>query len=525
MTEYIPYQILTAAELNASIDGLGVAVAGVAVSVGVEVARAISAEAALASSVAGLVIPATPASWVSVVPRPFASKIYDVMSAADFGVYGNGTSDDTNALQAAIVAAETNAKPLALVGMLGASFKITRPLVITGPLRLVGSGTSQSALNASGNFACLLHITNSAAQIWVEHVWLNTTGTTTRNVNIDLNAVAIKFLEVSFSGDLNGILAYTQAAGFVEFVDCVWFAGSTGTCCVVFDGYNQNCQITGGHAGGPGTFLVVENTGGNVANNVQGLRICDLGTICTGPVSITLAGACFAIFINNCVIDQSGSVCVLVEAGAQLTQIVGGYFGVNDALAGKAIQIAATAGVGTTIDNIQTYGGAQSISVEATSTQRVTQVAIRNNTFLSETNCALNLDSVNGCIISGNMDLGSPALGSWATSATNAAGGLYNFSDNFWTPTTPANVHPTSSYQGSADRGVTFAKKGIAVGGAGATSVVVTHGLVLTPSNIQVSSIGANGGFYLSAITSTTFTINWVTPGALTWMWSAAVFD
>jgi hypothetical protein len=52
MTGYVPFQILTAAELNASIDGLGVAVASVATSLSTEAARALAAETVLTTNLA-----------------------------------------------------------------------------------------------------------------------------------------------------------------------------------------------------------------------------------------------------------------------------------------------------------------------------------------------------------------------------------------------------------------------------------------------------------------------------------------
>lgn len=480
------------------------------------------AASALATYVAGATL--LHPGWTGYVPRAISTKLFDFMTVADFGAVGDGTTDDTAAVQAAIVAAEADARSLHLIGLGGCVFKITAPLSITGPLRLVGTGTAQSRLVASGNFAAILSFTGACQQVWTEHVGLDQTGTTTRCVTAAIGGVAIKFFEVSFSGSLAGILVYTQAAGFVECIDCVWFCGNAATIGIVFDGYNQNSQITGGHAGGPGSFLIAQNSGGNVLNNVQGLRICDFSSICTGPTAITISDQSFGTFISDCVIDQAGTACVLIEGGAQLTQINGGYYGVVDTVSGIAIQVAATAGAGTTIDGVQCYGGAQSIAVQATGSSRVTQVAIRNNSFSAATACSVALDSVNGCTVTGNKDLGSPSLGSWSTLATNAAG-AYTFGENDWTSHALSTVHSTSSYRATPDRGVTLASKGQATSGAGATSLVVDHGLLLTPSTINVTPISNAGTWYLSAIGATSFTINWATAGAFTWLWEAGMFD
>jgi hypothetical protein len=514
--------------LGDSVTGLSGSIAGQAASIAA--LQAAEASTALLPFIQSITVPAA-VGLLSYLPpstggvaRGLVGKLSDQMSVADFGAVGDGVADDTAAVQAAIVAAEAHARSLHLIGLTGCVFKITAPLTITGPLRLIGTGTAQSSLTAAGNFAAILSLTGACQQVWVEHLGLIQTGTTTRCVVAAPGAQGIKFFETSFTGNLSGILVYTQAAGFVEFQNCIWLCSAASTIGIVFDGYNQNCEISGGHAGGAGTFLIVQNSTGNVANNVQGLRICDFASVCTGPTAITISDQAFGTFLSNCVIDQAGTACVLIEAGAELTQIAGGYYGVTDTVHGICIQVAATAGAGTTIDDVQCFGGAQSIAVQASVSSRVTQVSIRNNSFSAAAACSLVLDSVNGCQVEGNLDMGSPSLGSWATSATNAAG-AYTFGNNTWTAHTLSTVDPTSSYRATPDRGVTLAAKGQSTSGAGATSLVVNHGLLLTPSAINVTPIGSVGAFWLSAVGATSFTINWTTTGTFTWLWDAGVHD
>lgn len=447
-----------------------------------------------------------------------------VVTPAQFGAVGNNVADDTAAVQAAMNAASATNSLLMLIGSTSTNFKITAPLIVPSNLRVSAPGLGNTALIASGNFGAVLSFGTTAAQIWLEHFQIITTGTTTRCVTLAQGAQGVKFFEVGFTGSLNGILIYSQAAGFLEFEACVWGCAGASTVGLVLDGYNQNTSIIGGHAGGIGEFLVIENTGGNSIFNVQGLRVTGFCSICTGLTAITVGGGSFGIFFSDCVIDQAGTACILIEAGASLTQISGGYFGVTNNTLGICIQLAPTCGVGTTIDGVQTFGGAQSIAVQASASSRVGGVAIQNCLFNAGVSGTLVLDSVNGCLVQDNFDLSNPTNGSWSTLATFGPGN-YTFGGNSWSTRALAVVHTTSSYHAIADRGVTLANKGAAISGAGATTLVINHGLSITPNNIQVTPNGATGAYNLLNVTGASFQIAWANAGVFTWYWTAEVFN
>lgn len=84
------------------------------------------------------------------------SKLSEIISVQDFGAVGNGTTDDTVAIQAAINAAIAQRKslyfPRTNLGTLGL-YRITAPLTISGALRIFADGPHYSGLlcaNCSG---------------------------------------------------------------------------------------------------------------------------------------------------------------------------------------------------------------------------------------------------------------------------------------------------------------------------------------------------------------------------------------
>lgn len=456
------------------------------------------------------------------ITRSIINKLLDRMTAADFGVVGDGTTNDTANMQLAINAAQAQARALHLRGTSGANFKITSPLAIVGPLRMIGAGVGQSIFTASGNFSSVLAIGSSAAQVWMEHFTISTTGTTTPCMKLALGAQVINSFQVEFTGNLNGTLVYSQAAGYTKYSECVWNCNASNTVGINLDGYNQNTSFLEGHAGGPGTFFVASNSTGNIANNVQGTKMVGFTSICTGAVAVTWGGAAFGNFMTGCIIDQATSSCVLIESGTSLTQILGGYYGVTDGVAGVAILLTNGAGVGNSIEGVQTYGGASAIQVQAVGSA-IAGVDIINNLFNAAATVTVSLDSVQGCNIEGNRDLSTPTNGSWATSATLGAG-AYSFSGNSWFTSTPVAVHSGSNYRAIPDRGITLSSKGTAVSASG-TTLVVTHGCVLPPNIVHATPVGGSAmSWNVSTIGATTFTINYSVSGAATFMWTAERF-
>lgn len=85
------------------------------------------------------------------VKRTTQDKMRDVISAKDFNVTGDNTADDTTKLQAAIDAAIAARKSLYIPAhAVGAAYKITAPLTISGPLNIIGEHPDYCTIFATG---------------------------------------------------------------------------------------------------------------------------------------------------------------------------------------------------------------------------------------------------------------------------------------------------------------------------------------------------------------------------------------
>lgn len=55
------------------------------------------------------------------------------------------------------------------------------------------------------------------------------------------------------------------------------------------------------------------------------------------------------------------------------------------------------------------------------------------------------------------------------------------------------------------------------------TSLVVNHGLGVTPTTVVATPSINTGAWWINAVGSTSFTLNWITIGSPTWYWRARI--
>lgn len=457
--------------------------------------------------------------------RWFREGIEGTISAKDYGVYGDGLIDATTTAQAALDDTAVQKMKLIFEGIGGNNFKITAPLEISAIGQAVeGVGPTLSTLTASGDFDEILLFTAPSGEADIRDLGFVQTGTTTKCVALDLGSQAIRLWNCKFTGDLDGALVYSQCSGFFDLNNCAWQCDGATTIGVEYDGYNQNCSITGGRAGGIGEFLAVVNTTGSSVNGLQGLIVQGVHTVCQGAVTVSIAGDAYQVQLLGNIFDQASTNAVVIGAGAQFVTASGNWIGLAAASVGQALLMTSTSVDGHKITGNTFYGGSTNLTIQASVTNRVAGVQILDNTFQQASGSALVLDSVNGCIVEENQDFGPSANGSYATTRTHASGGAYTIGSNSWSVNTLSNFDTASSYRASGyDRGVLLKNSGTATAASG-TTITFAHGLITAPNIVIISQVGTPAMDAYYTVSGANVTITYSVSGAATFTWTAEVF-
>lgn len=455
--------------------------------------------------------------------RSIADLFAESLSVKDFGAIGNGVADDTTAISSALSTAISANKRLRIPS---GTYKITSSIAINAiGVVITGDGVdaSGSVLKASGNFGQILELQSGSAEVFIEGIRFETTGTTTRCITIT-RGLTPHFEDCAFKGDLTGSLVYSTG-DICQWSACIFQCDSANTVGLEFDEHNQNCSVDSNtRFGGVGLGIKVSKSGSGP--RVEGLKLDNVFFINTGAYNVEI-GDSFFTSITGCPLDQATTYALRIHGGASKVQVNGGWF--NGGSTGIGIKIEADAGDGHSIVNATCYGGNTGIQVAATASNKVQHVLIDGVMFDAQNTQALSLDSVTNCRIVNCIDRGTPSSGSWITSGTHATKGSYIFDNNSWHTTAPATFDTASTYKWGNDTGIVMKATGLQSGiGTGVTSVAVTHGLSRTPTKILATPLYATstGAWFVHTIGATTFTIQWptATPNSnCTFAWQAEV--
>lgn len=148
-----------------------------------------------------------------------------LFNVKSYGATGNGTTDDTTAIQNAINAAAGNTLYIP-----AGTYKITTTLTVNTEMIILGGGERDSILQWQGGASTLFHVTSSADNVEMHSITIDNTGTAT--IGIQLDCVRALITKV-FSNPLVKFSSYmitTNTANttyHMIFRDCALFSSST----------------------------------------------------------------------------------------------------------------------------------------------------------------------------------------------------------------------------------------------------------------------------------------------------------
>jgi len=118
-------------------------------------------------------------SSANAVTRTASSKMSDILNVRDFGATGNGSTDDTAAIQAALTAAGANGT----INIPAGTYLLSATLNALTNQQIIGSGVNSTIFRRFANYGNTLSFSNAGAAliqgIWFYHGTMPATGFTT----------------------------------------------------------------------------------------------------------------------------------------------------------------------------------------------------------------------------------------------------------------------------------------------------------------------------------------------------------
>ncbi len=264
------------------------------------------------------------------VARSAQNKMRDIVSVTDFGATGNGTTDDTTAIQAAITSLGSNGGGLYFPT---GTYKITAGLTIAHPMVLFGNGAgSIIAPNFATGDAISITVAVAAAGVVLRDLTFN--ASVSRTANYYVNFASCNYCQLigcTFLGGYSGVgLTGTIATG-IHIKDCR------------FNSLTQNNIDVIAQSGTSGCIdciikdtLIAGASSGSQSN--AGINILCAGDITLDHVSTVYAGIGLnvvppsgsvvqALFVNDCLFDSGSSHGIV--AGGSGTGVVRLFKGEN----------------------------------------------------------------------------------------------------------------------------------------------------------------------------------------------------
>ena len=395
-----------------------------------------------------------------------------------------------------------------------------------------GVGRRSTTLVANGNFNALVRLGGASVGFQMRDITLEAGATTTRSLSIDSGATDASFHEVRFVGSGYGTsLVFSEGAGFIEWHNCHFIPYGAATVGLELDGHNQVWRLSNCRFSNIGRGFKVSGT---PTNDVEGGRADSCHFVNTGDWAVTL-GPSFDTVFTGCSFDQQTTSCVILESTCDRAKFFGCYFGAPGGnQTAKLVDIKEDSGNQAVFTGNTFYGGATAIHTRATAAvgatpgARLAGLVVTGNSFLNQSSTCLFMDSVIHATITGNVDMGTPANGSWLTRSTSGSAlhsgsyGDYTFDGNHWHTQTPTIFSTAAVYRWGSDTGIVMRSNGVFSAGS-VLGASTAHGLSMTPTFVLGTPSNNVGTWYNSAKNATNIGFTWTNNLNVTWSWTAEV--
>lgn len=290
---------------------------------------------------------------VGAVTRTWLAKDQDIKSVKDYGATGDGTTDDTTAIQAAFTAAQTAGR--GAIYFPAGQYKITSAITYDANyLTVYGDGPGASEIlcgtNSQNGFA-FGNGSSSRESIVVRDLGFNITGLVAKT-----GGAAVLFSKCQNVATYNLRIANNWhgvrlTACVIANVESLWITDPTATNGVGIlidtsggnasnDHYVRDVVVTGTLGSECRAAVEINNSTGTWLDTVGGLQ-CTNGLVILAATGVTIEH----IFSSNCAWDTCTNNGALIQANG--TGIVRRIVSVGDWYCTNTLSGAATAGAGT----------------------------------------------------------------------------------------------------------------------------------------------------------------------------------
>lgn len=471
--------------------------------------------------------------------RQNVDKLNSFISALDFGVKADGSTNDTAAMQACINASYGNR-----VYLPAGVIKVSN-LTITDELELAGEGYTRTTISQiTGSTGDLITInTSTSKHVVIRDVQVSgtatgqdciaLTGTLTSGTQILDSFVSLAGrdgISIRSTADDNTVISNT----IVEVCrDGISFAAGAVSGLVIGCRLNVNTRYSiyaTGNTLGPGHRFIANAIGGGVAGihilNQNHCQISDNQIILQSTHAIWLKGAEQCSVIGNACRSNTldGIMLETGSQGSNYNTIADNVCSFNSR---RGINLDTSPNGNTIRGNIITANGESGLRLFKAASNSIIGNQIFNNGITASPKAGIYLDDSGTGASSTNRIVGNYISD---VGAGNQTTGIYNgatasntvITNNEIAATTEVNVAGGSIAHARDNIGWVTQNRGNSSIASGATTVVISHGLDVTPEasdfNLMQSSTAPTNPSYLmgvTSITSTQFTVSCNTnPGA-----------